>query len=78
MAQLLSVSFAIAGIPSPIIRGCFRVLFVGSQVLLCQVLLSGTGDTLLAMQSLAGAVGMSAFTYTLPFLFHWELFGASL
>lgn len=66
------------GIPSPIIRGCFRVLFVGSQVLLCQVLLSGTGDTLLAMQSLAGAVGMSAFTYTLPFLFHWELFGETL
>jgi len=63
------------GIPAPLVRGVFRTLFVGSQILLCQVLLSGTGDTLLAMQSLAGAIGMSAFTYTLPFMFHWELMG---
>jgi len=63
------------GLSSVVVRFVFRTLFVGSQVLLCEALLSGDGDTLLAMQALAGAVGMSAFTYSLPFIFHWELMG---
>jgi len=65
------------GLPAVVVRFVFRSLFVGSQVALCELLLSGQGDTLLAMQSLAGAVGMAAFTYFLPFLFHWELVGVS-
>ena len=35
---------------------------------LAQLLLSGEGDTLMALQSLIGAVGMTAFTYFLPYL----------
>jgi len=40
----------------------------GSQVLVAQMLLSGEGDTLFALQSLIGAVGMTAFTYFMPYL----------
>jgi hypothetical protein len=39
------------------------------QVFIAQMLLSGEGDTLLAIQSLIGAVGMTAFTYFLPYAF---------
>ena len=46
------------GLPPPAFRLLFRTLFVGSQVLLAEVLLAGRGDTVLAVQSLAGAVGM--------------------
>ena len=34
------------------------------------MLLSGEGDTLLSLQSLTASIGMVAFTYFLPFLFH--------
>jgi hypothetical protein len=47
---------------------------VGKQVLLAEMLLSGEGDTILGMQSLAGAVGMAAFTYFLPFIMHYIFF----
>ena len=40
------------------------------QVLVAQALLCGQGDTLLALQSLIGAIGMVAFTYVLPYLFY--------
>ena len=39
------------------------------QVFLAQMLLSGEGDTLVALQSLIGSVGMVAFTYFLPYVF---------
>jgi len=41
-----------------------------AQVLLAESLLSGEGDVILGLQSLSGAVGMTAFTYFLPFLCH--------
>ena len=44
-----------------------RTLFLGSQVFVAQLLLSGEGDTLLSLQSLIGAIGMTAFTYFLPY-----------
>jgi solute carrier family 36 (proton-coupled amino acid transporter) len=66
------------GLPAVVVRFIFRTLFVGSQIGLCELLLGGTGDTLLSLQSLAGAVGMSAFTYFLPFVCHWELMGEKM
>ena len=65
-------------LPAVVVRFIFRTLFVGSQIGLCELLLGGTGDTLLSLQSLAGAVGMAAFTYFLPFVCHWELMGEEL
>ena len=50
-------------------RFALRTLFLASQVLCAQLLLSGEGDTLLSLQSLIGAVGMVAFTYVLPYVF---------
>jgi hypothetical protein len=38
------------------------------QVFVAQLLLAGEGDTLVALQSLIGAVGMTAFTYFLPYV----------
>ena len=38
-------------------------------MLVAQLLLSGEGDTIFALQSLIGAVGMTAFTYFLPYVF---------
>ncbi|KAL3918956.1 MAG: hypothetical protein SGPRY_005808 [Prymnesium sp.] len=55
-------------------RGVLRSLLLASQLGLCQMLLGGEGDTLLALQSLSGAIGMAAFTYFLPFFFFWKLF----
>lgn len=37
-------------------------------MLVAQTLLSGEGDTLIAIQSLIGAVGMTAFTYFMPYI----------
>lgn len=51
-------------------RLVLRTLFLASQVLCAQMLLSGEGDTLIALQGLTGAVGMVAFTYFLPYVFH--------
>ena len=50
-----------------------RSLFFASEVFVAQILLSGEGDTLLALQSLTGAVGMTAFTYFLPYAFYMML-----
>jgi hypothetical protein len=46
------------GMPPVLFRFFFRSLFVGSQVLFAEILLSGAGDTVLGVQALAGAVGM--------------------
>lgn len=45
------------------------------QVFIAQLLLAGEGDTIFALQSLVGAVGMTAFTYFLPLLFFNLLLG---
>ncbi|EOD08065.1 hypothetical protein EMIHUDRAFT_120967, partial [Emiliania huxleyi CCMP1516] len=37
-------------------------------VFVAQLLLSGEGDRLIAVQSLIGAIGMTAFTYFLPYV----------
>ena len=37
------------------------------------MLLSGEGDTLIALQALIGSVGMAAFTYFIPYLLQAEL-----
>lgn len=55
------------------IRFIFRTAFVGLQVLLCIMLVGVEGDVLLAMQSLSGAIGMTALTYVLPYMLHWML-----
>ena len=59
-------------------RLALRTLYLGSQLLLAQALLAGEGDLLLSLQSLIGAVGMTAFTYFLPFLIHASLSRAPL
>lgn len=56
-----------------VFRLFFRSLWLGSQVLLAEMLLSGEGDTLFALQSLVGSVGMLALTFLLPFGFHLAL-----
>ena len=58
------------GVPPWLGRLLLRTLYLGAQVFVAQALLSGEGDTLLALQGLIGAVGMVAFTYFLPYLFH--------
>lgn len=55
------------------VRLLFRSLFVGAQALLCAALVGVRGDVLLAMQSLSGAIGMTALTYVLPYALHWML-----
>lgn len=56
------------GLPPVLVRLGTRTLLFGSQVLLAQMLLSGDGDTLLSLQALIGAAGMTAFTYFLPYM----------
>ena len=58
------------GVPPWLGRLGLRTLFLSSQVFCAQMLLSGEGDTLLSLQSLTASIGMVAFTYFLPFLFH--------
>ena len=60
-------------LPSSVRSGL--VAFLASQMFIGQMLLSAEGDTLLLLQSLSGAVGMTAFTYVLPFAFSWILHG---
>lgn len=43
------------------------------QVFVAQMFLSGEGDLLLSLQALVGAVGMTAFTYFLPYVLLAEL-----
>ena len=54
--------------PPWLLRLLVRSLFLGSQVFVAQLLLSGEGDRLIAVQSLIGAIGMTAFTYFLPYV----------
>jgi len=58
------------GLPPWLGRLALRTALLASQVACAQAMLCGTGDTLLALQSLIGAVGMVAFTYVLPYLFY--------
>eukprot|EP00322_Chrysochromulina_rotalis_P006000 CAMPEP_0115829824 /NCGR_PEP_ID=MMETSP0287-20121206/1298_1 /TAXON_ID=412157 /ORGANISM="Chrysochromulina rotalis, Strain UIO044" /LENGTH=281 /DNA_ID=CAMNT_0003283103 /DNA_START=84 /DNA_END=929 /DNA_ORIENTATION=- len=58
------------GLPPWLARLVLRALFLSSQVLCAQAMLCGSGDTLFALQSLIGAVGMVAFTYVLPYVFY--------
>uniref|UniRef100_A0A7S3APB8 Amino acid transporter transmembrane domain-containing protein n=1 Tax=Haptolina ericina TaxID=156174 RepID=A0A7S3APB8_9EUKA len=66
------------GIPPVLARLVLRTGFLAAQVVIAQMLLSGEGDTLLALQGLIGAVGMAAFTYCLPFVLQTELSTAPL
>lgn len=59
-------------------RFLFRILFLGTQIILAEFLLGGSGDVLLGLQSLAGAIGMSALTYFLPFIMFWSCFPKEL
>jgi len=61
------------GLPPWLGRLVVRTLFLGSQIFCAQMLLSGEGDTLLALQSLTASVGMVAFTYFLPYVLHMVL-----
>jgi len=56
-----------------LVRFVFRTAFLGLQVLLCWFLIDIPGDVLLTVQSLSGAIGMTALTYILPFVVHWIL-----
>lgn len=55
-------------------RFLFRVLFLAMQTVVGLILISGSGDILLGLQSLSGAVGMTALTYFLPFVMYWWCF----
>ena len=60
-------------VPTWVPRLVLRTMILGSQCFVAQALLCGAGDTLFAMISLVGAVGMTAFTYVLPYLFYAAL-----
>mmetsp|Transcript_20020 Transcript_20020/g.32467 ORF Transcript_20020/g.32467 Transcript_20020/m.32467 type:complete len:152 (+) Transcript_20020:117-572(+) len=56
-----------AGGLSPVwVRLVLRTMFLGSQVVLALVFLGGSGDIILDVQALTGAVGMAAMTFSLP------------
>jgi len=55
------------GLPPWAGRLLLRGGLFASQTFVAQLLLAGEGDTLIALQSLIGAVGMTAFTYFLPY-----------
>ena len=55
------------GLPPWVARLLLRGALFASQTFVAQLLLAGEGDTLIALQSLIGAVGMTAFTYFLPY-----------
>ena len=59
-------------------RFLFRVLFLGTQIGLAQLLLRASGDILLGLQSLSGAIGMSALTYFLPYMMFWSCYPQEL
>ena len=42
------------------------------------LLLGGKGDVLLGLQSLSGAIGMTALTYFLPFAMYWICFPSEM
>lgn len=58
------------GVSPWVARLALRSLFLWTQVFCAQMLLSGEGDTLLSLQSLTASIGMVAFTYFLPYVFH--------
>ena len=55
-------------------RFLFRVVFLALQTFVGQMLLGGSGDVILGLQSLSGAIGMTALTYFLPFVMYWLCF----
>ena len=55
-------------------RFAFRVTFLALQTAVGLILISGSGDVILGLQSLSGAVGMTALTYFLPFVMYWLVF----
>jgi len=55
-------------------RFVFRVLFLALQTVVGLILISGSGDVILGLQSLSGAIGMTALTYFLPFVMYWWCF----
>ena len=59
------------GLQNRLKRFIFRAIFIGIQVLFAQFLLGGSGDTLMGLQSLSGAIGMTALTFFLPFVMFW-------
>ena len=65
-----------AGGLSPVwVRLILRTAFLGSQVLLAELFLagSGSGDLILDVQALTGAVGMAGMTFFLPSVLAWGL-----
>ena len=72
----LGVGVGVSGTRAAAWRFLIRAAFLGSQVILGQLLLVNEGDVLLGLQSFSGAVGMTWFTYIAPFVFHWMLLGS--
>jgi len=59
------------GVPPAIFRLIFRTSFLATQVLLAAIFLAASGDVIINLQGLAGAVGMTAMTFFLPSLIHY-------
>ncbi len=77
---LLNIEIGVGLLPSSrkkairVKRFVFRVLFLALQTIVGLLLLGGSGDIILGLQALSGAIGMSALTYFLPFLMYWFCF----
>ena len=52
-------------------RMAFRTAFLATQTIVGLMLLSGSGDIILGLQSLCGSIGMSALTCFVPFVLAW-------
>lgn len=59
------------GVTPAVFRLVFRTAFLATEVLVAAIFLAVSGDVILDLQSLAGAVGMTAMTYFLPSIIHY-------
>lgn len=59
------------GVPPAIFRLIFRTSFLATQVILAALFLAASGDVIINLQGLAGAVGMTAMTFFMPSLIHY-------
>ena len=59
------------GVSPAVFRLVFRTFFLATEVIVAAIFLAVSGDVILDIQSLAGAVGMTAMTFFLPSLIHY-------
>ena len=59
------------GVTPQVFRFVFRTAFLATEVLIAAIFLAVSGDVILDLQSLVGAIGMTAMTFFLPSIIHY-------